>query len=78
MIMASTGAALPADPLRANELLARDYGVTGLPLTGFHHRPEAADGLLRFAFCKEPGVLQEAARRLSALAPATEKGTLPA
>ncbi|WP_406095250.1 aminotransferase class I/II-fold pyridoxal phosphate-dependent enzyme [Streptomyces sp. NBC_01013] len=78
MIMASTGPDLPADPLRANELLARDFGVTGLPLPGFHVRPESASGLLRFAFCKELGVLQEAARRLSALAPATEKGTLPA
>ncbi|MER6256505.1 aminotransferase class I/II-fold pyridoxal phosphate-dependent enzyme [Streptomyces sp. NPDC001584] len=75
MVIAATGPALPADPMAANEVLAREFGVTGLPLPGFHARPGSARGLLRFAFCKETAVLAEAARRLSALAPAAGEET---
>lgn len=77
MVIAETGSVLPNEPLAANELLARELGVTGLPLPGFYARPDAARGLLRFAFCKEVDVLQEAARRLAALDPTVHRGTVP-
>ncbi|HET9021604.1 MAG TPA: pyridoxal phosphate-dependent aminotransferase [Ornithinibacter sp.] len=49
-----------------HELPAR-AGVVGVPVSVFHDDPEAARTLVRFAFCKEDAVLDEACRRLAAL-----------
>ncbi|RII93868.1 aminotransferase class I/II-fold pyridoxal phosphate-dependent enzyme [Clavibacter californiensis] len=48
-------------------------GVVGVPLSAFCHAPLAAEhaSLVRFAFCKRIDVLEEAARRLGALAAGT-------
>jgi N-succinyldiaminopimelate aminotransferase len=45
-------------------------GVVGVPLTAFVNPPNRAGyrSLIRFAYCKRPEVLQEAARRLAGLA----------
>jgi N-succinyldiaminopimelate aminotransferase len=67
VILARSPAWLPADPLEANQLLATACGVVGLPVTPFFGHPRRADGMLRFAFCKELPVIQEAARRLAQL-----------
>jgi len=42
-------------------------GVVGVPVRVFHDDPEAGRSLVRFAVCKRPEVLQEAARRLAGL-----------
>jgi N-succinyldiaminopimelate aminotransferase len=46
--------------------LATTVGVVGIPVSAFAASPESYAGLVRFAFCKRPEVLREAARRLSA------------
>ena len=48
--------------------LATTAGVVGIPVSAFTATPGAYAGLVRFAFCKKPDVLREAARRLAALA----------
>jgi N-succinyldiaminopimelate aminotransferase len=48
--------------------LATTAGVVGIPVSAFAATPDAYPGLVRFAFCKRPEVLHEAARRLSTLA----------
>lgn len=47
--------------------LIRDVGVATIPPSVFCVRPEVASGSLRFAFCKKPETLREAARRLEPL-----------
>jgi N-succinyldiaminopimelate aminotransferase len=47
--------------------LATTAGVVGIPLSAFTSTAGAYSGLVRFAFCKQPDVLREAARRLAAL-----------
>lgn len=47
--------------------LPRLVGVVGVPVQVFHDDPQAAPSLLRFAFCKQDGVLAEAAERLAGL-----------
>ena len=42
-------------------------GVVGVPVGVFHDDPSAGRSLVRFAFCKRPEVLEEAATRLSKL-----------
>ncbi|GAB3673854.1 pyridoxal phosphate-dependent aminotransferase [Angustibacter aerolatus] len=42
-------------------------GVVGVPVRVFHDDPDAGSSLVRFAFCKRPEVLHEAAERLSRL-----------
>ena len=44
--------------------LAAEVGVAPVPGGSFFHRPGDGDHLVRFAFCKTAGVLDEAARRL--------------
>ncbi|GMA19103.1 aminotransferase class I/II-fold pyridoxal phosphate-dependent enzyme [Arsenicicoccus piscis] len=46
-------------------VLPHDYGVVGVPVSVFHDDPTLAPSLVRFAFCKRPEVLEEAARRLA-------------
>lgn len=45
---------------------AESAGVVGIPVSAFAAHPETYAGLVRFAFCKRPEVLREAARRLGA------------
>ena len=47
--------------------LAATAGVVGIPVSAFTASPERYAGLVRFAFCKRPEVLQDAARRLASL-----------
>lgn len=47
--------------------LATTAGVVGIPVSAFAATPDAYPGLVRFAFCKRPEVLCEAARRLATL-----------
>ncbi len=44
------------------------YGVVGIPVSAFCENPDDARTLIRFAFCKSPHLLTEAARRLACLA----------
>ena len=62
-----------AAPLGATDALAFCHelparaGVVGVPVSVFHDDVEAARTLVRFAFCKQDDVLDEASRRLAAL-----------
>lgn len=62
-----------ASPLGATDAaafcreLATTAGVVGIPVSAFTARPGAYPGLVRFAFCKRPEVLRDAAARLAAL-----------
>ena len=47
--------------------LATRAGVAGIPVSAFTATPGAYPGLVRFAFCKRPEVLRDAARRLVAM-----------
>ncbi len=49
-----------------HELPAR-AGVVGVPVSVFHDDPTAAPTLVRFAFCKQEDVIDEACRRLGRL-----------
>ncbi len=42
-------------------------GVVGVPASAFHDDTEASRSLVRFAFCKQEDVIDEACRRLAAL-----------
>ncbi|HSJ33753.1 MAG TPA: aminotransferase class I/II-fold pyridoxal phosphate-dependent enzyme [Acidimicrobiia bacterium] len=44
--------------------LIHEAGVAAVPPSAFYHDPGSAQRLLRFAFCKEPAVLEEAVERL--------------
>lgn len=57
----------------ARELPER-LGVAAIPVQAFHDDPQAAPGLLRFAFCKRDEVLAEGARRISGLAGLSRSG----
>ncbi len=50
--------------------LPKRCGVVAVPAAAFYDDPRVARPLVRFAFCKQPGVLDEAARRLATLGPA--------
>jgi N-succinyldiaminopimelate aminotransferase len=62
-----------AAPLGAGDAVAFCHelpsrvGVVGVPVSVFHDDVEAAQTLVRFAFCKEDAVLDEACRRLAEL-----------
>jgi N-succinyldiaminopimelate aminotransferase len=55
-------------------MLPETVGVAAVPPTSFYVHPEAGRHLVRFAFCKSESVLDEAIRRLHALAPGCEEG----
>jgi N-succinyldiaminopimelate aminotransferase len=55
------------------ELPAR-CGVVAVPAAAFYDDPRRSLPLVRFAFCKQPDVLDEAVRRLSQLRPAGPAG----
>jgi N-succinyldiaminopimelate aminotransferase len=59
-----------SDGLALCRSLPRLAGVVAVPVSAFHDDPEAGRSLVRFAFCKRPGVLREAVARLAALTPA--------
>ena len=48
-----------------------NVGVVGVPVSVFCDDPELGRTLVRFAFCKRPEVLTEAATRLARLAAPT-------
>jgi N-succinyldiaminopimelate aminotransferase len=66
-VMADTGPLGYLD----GEALAREMpercGVVAVPAAAFYSDPSAPTPLLRFTFCKQPAVLDEAVRRLQAL-----------
>ena len=41
-----------------------DAGVVTIPPSVFYNRPELGSGLVRFAFCKDAEILEEAVERL--------------
>ena len=41
-------------------------GVVAIPTQGFYDDPDAGRQLVRWAFCKEPGVIRQGVRRLAA------------
>ena len=48
--------------------MTAEIGVAAVPPSVFYReRPEEAQKMLRFAFCKEPATLQEASQRLRKL-----------
>lgn len=67
-VLADTSGVAPT-ATEAAEALLNEVGVAGIPLSAFY-LPESRDeapNAVRFAFCKRDEVLEEAARRLSAL-----------
>jgi N-succinyldiaminopimelate aminotransferase len=56
------------DALRWCETLPERCGIVAIPTGVFYDDKDAAPTLVRFAFCKRPEVIAEAARRLAALA----------
>jgi N-succinyldiaminopimelate aminotransferase len=44
-------------------------GVVAIPASAFYAEPAGGAALVRFAYCKDPAVLDEAVRRLAALRP---------
>jgi N-succinyldiaminopimelate aminotransferase len=63
---ASVGA---ADGLEFCLGLPERVGVVAVPMSVFYDDPDAGRTLVRFAFCKRPEILAEAAARLEALRP---------
>ena len=49
--------------------LVQEIGVAAVPGSSFYRDPKDGAEQVRFAFCKKPGTLDEAARRLSKLQP---------
>jgi N-succinyldiaminopimelate aminotransferase len=49
--------------------LPQRCGVVAVPASSFYDDPREARPLVRFAFCKQPDVLDEAVRRLTAMRP---------
>jgi aspartate/methionine/tyrosine aminotransferase len=49
--------------------LVQEIGVAAVPGSSFYRNPKDGAGQVRFAFCKKPETLDEAARRLSKLRP---------
>jgi aminotransferase len=49
------------------ERLIREFGVAAVPGSSFYHQPPDGEHLVRFAFCKSMGLLEEAAERLRGL-----------
>jgi N-succinyldiaminopimelate aminotransferase len=67
-VIAGAGRHAKADDFETCRWLTKEVGVAAIPPSAFYcaeHKGEAK-ALLRFAFCKTDGVLQEAARRLIA------------
>ena len=47
--------------------LIEKVGVVAIPPSVFYHRPEDGKHLIRFAFCKDEAMLNQAIERLGAL-----------
>ena len=57
-----------ADDVAFCEHLIEHAGVATIPPSAFYDHPELGRPLIRFAFCKTPGTIEEAVRRLRAFA----------
>ena len=55
------------DDMSFCRMLAEEVGVAAIPNSAFYVNKERGKHLVRFAFCKEESVLEEAARRLAGL-----------
>lgn len=55
------------DDMTFCRMLAEEVGVAAIPNSAFYVNKERGKHLVRFAFCKEESVLEEAARRLAGL-----------
>ena len=49
--------------------LVASAGVVTIPPSVFYNRPELGSGLVRFAFCKDEEILEEAIERLRRASP---------
>lgn len=56
-----------ADDVAFVRHLVADVGVAAIPPSAFYHRSDEGRNLVRFAFCKDEGVLREAVQRLERL-----------
>ena len=56
-----------ADDVSFARYLVQEIGVAAVPGSSFYRDPKDGAGQVRFAFCKKPETLDEAARRLSKL-----------
>ena len=66
-VMADTGPLGYLDGAQLCRKLPELCGVVGVPAAAFYSDPSAPTPLVRFAFCKRPDVLDEAASRLAKL-----------
>jgi len=66
-VMADTGRLGYLDGAALCRQMPLKCGVVGVPAAAFYSDPDAPTPLVRFAFCKRPEVLDEAARRLADL-----------
>lgn len=66
-VMADTGPLGYLDGTDLCRKLPEKCGVVAVPAAAFYSDPQAPTPLVRFAFCKRPDILDEAARRLTAL-----------
>jgi N-succinyldiaminopimelate aminotransferase len=68
-VMADTGPLGYLDGAQLSLELPERCGVVAVPAAAFYSNPRAPTPLLRFTFCKQPAVLEEAVRRLRKLRP---------
>lgn len=66
-VMADTGPLGYLDGAQLSLELPERCGVVAVPAAAFYSNPTAPTPLLRFTFCKQPAVLEEAVRRLRKL-----------
>jgi aminotransferase len=58
-----------ADDIAFTKHLVKEVGVAAVPGSSFYRDPRDGARQVRFAFCKKPETLDEAARRLAKLHP---------
>jgi aspartate/methionine/tyrosine aminotransferase len=58
-----------ADDIAFTQHLVKEIGVAAVPGSSFYRDPQDGARQVRFAFCKKPETLDEAARRLAKLHP---------
>ena len=63
-----------ADDVEFSRYLVQEGGVAAVPGSSFYHDPALGRTKVRFTFCKRDETLQEAGRRLQALAARVSAG----
>lgn len=69
------------DATAVNELIARHYGIVGIPVAALCHpgspTAQAYRGTIRYSFCKNPDDMKRAAQRIRTLGQAITDGAFP-